>query len=621
MAEEVGVKVGVQVDGQATLKQLRQDLKTAQGEALALSKQFGETSKEAMAAAKRVAEIKDQMADLNERVALLDPGAKFQVFGNAINTIAAGFTAAQGAMAAFGAESEEVQESLLKVQGALALSQGLSTLTDSWKDFERLGAVIKTKVVTALTTLRGALIATGIGAAVVAVGALVANFEKVEEWLKKIIPGFEGFTKAFNRLKAVAAGVLNGIIESFKVIGEVVADIFSGDFSEALDTARGAGKRIGAAYNEGFQEEVKDQADEAARNAVAAQIKADEAHLRILRAGGEKRLKEAEALEKKIARARIDAEKAGSDEQREAIIAFAELLEKQRTEQALKAEQQRKEAGQKALQALQEQHSQEYEIEKIRGTDLFNLKSQQLQAQLDLAKKYGLDLAALQAQQTDEEIAKRAAVDEILTGRITARDQKIISSLTNVAAASDALTNKQIQNNKSLELSDQAREQVKVATETGMRTAMEGTAALAESLAGLAGEQTAAGKALAIAGTTINTYQAAMQAYLNGQMIGGPYGIIAGVLAAAAAVATGIANVKRIVAVQIPGGKGSGSGSTPSGVSAPTAPVVRRDTGTMIDQLAQVNSNLNQPGRIQVVESDITNTQNRVEVIENNAKF
>lgn len=617
-AEEVGVKVGVEVGGQATLKQLRQDLKAAQGDALAVSKQFGETSKEAMAAAKRVAELKDQMSDLNERVALMDPGAKFQVFGNAVNAIAAGFTAAQGAMAAFGVESEEVEKQLLKVQGALALSEGLSALTDSWKDFQRLGAVIKTQVVTAFTTLRGALIATGIGAAVVAVGALAANFEKVEEWLKKIIPGFDGFAKAFGKVKAAAMGVFNGIIESFKIIGEIIVDVFSGDFSEAIDTAKGAGKRIGAAYNEGFQEEVQNQADEAARAAVESQIKADEVRLRMLRAGGEKQAAAAAAVEKKIARARIDAAEAGSDEQREAIIAFAELLEKQRTEAAKKADDQRKEAGQKALDELVHQQDLEYERARISGNDLYLLKKQQLDQQLALQKKYGLDLDTTQKAQDKEELERRSRLNTGLTESVHATSGVISTGLENVDKNWSSLRQKWDDNVKHQQEIDKADQELKLKTEQGKQMAMEGTAALAESLSGLAGEQTAVGKTLAIAGTTINTYQAAMQAYLNGQMIGGPYGIVAGVLAAAAAVATGVANVKRIVAVKVPGK--SSTGSTPT-AAAPAVPMVRQDTGSMINQLNQVNSNLNQPTRVQVVESDITNTQERVQVIENNAKF
>lgn len=96
----------------------------------------------------------------------------------------------------------------------------------------------------------------------------------------------------------------------------------------------------------------------------------------------------------------------------------------------------------------------------------------------------------------------------------------------------------------------------------------------ANNIATIFGEQTAVGKAAAVAATTIDTFRAAMAAYTGMvSAIPGPVGIAAGVVAAAASVATGIANVKKILAVKsgLPGDKGvSASGMTASGTSVPT---------------------------------------------------
>jgi hypothetical protein len=54
--------------------------------------------------------------------------------------------------------------------------------------FKQLGAVIRTQVVTAFSTLRGAIIATGLGALAVGIGLLVANWDKVVESFKKSFP-------------------------------------------------------------------------------------------------------------------------------------------------------------------------------------------------------------------------------------------------------------------------------------------------------------------------------------------------------------------------------------------------------------------------------------------------
>jgi chromosome segregation ATPase len=91
----------------------------------------------------------------------------------------------------------------------------------------------------------------------------------------------------------------------------------------------------------------------------------------------------------------------------------------------------------------------------------------------------------------------------------------------------------------------------------------------AENLAIIFGETTAAGKAAAIAATTIDTFRSATAAY-SGMVsaIPGPVGIAAGIVAAAASVAMGIANVKKILAVKT---DGSGGGSADAGSSGPSA--------------------------------------------------
>mgnify|MGYP001122036804 CR=1 FL=1 len=112
-----------------------------------------------------------------------------QKLGGALNGVTSGFAATQGAMALFGDENEALEKSLLKVQSALAIQQGVQGLTEAYRE---LG--IGTKIAgaaqaaftfvtggasTALKVFRAALVSTGVGALVVAVGLLVANFDKL----------------------------------------------------------------------------------------------------------------------------------------------------------------------------------------------------------------------------------------------------------------------------------------------------------------------------------------------------------------------------------------------------------------------------------------------------------
>jgi hypothetical protein len=90
--------------------------------------------------------------------------------GAALEGAAAGFEFVQGAMGLFGTESEEIEEALLKVQSAMALAQGIEGIRAAIPLFRSFALVIRNGVVNAFSTLRGAIISTGIGALVVALG-------------------------------------------------------------------------------------------------------------------------------------------------------------------------------------------------------------------------------------------------------------------------------------------------------------------------------------------------------------------------------------------------------------------------------------------------------------------
>ena len=129
-------------------------------------------------------------------------------------------------------------------------------------------------------------------------------------------------------------------------------------------------------------------------------------------------------------------------------------------------------------------------------------------------------------------------------------------------------------------------------------------------LAGLLGKESAAGKAAAIAAATIDTYQSATSSYksLAGIPIVGP---VLGGIAAAAAVASGIATVKKIAATKTPGpsggGGGGGSGPTPIPAQAPAFNIVGSG-GT--NQLAEaIGETEQQPVKAFVVSNDVTSAQ------------
>lgn len=210
--EKVGIKITVDgKEAEQSVGSIRKQLKEANAELIRAQEEFGQFSAEAVSAAKKVANLKDQIGDAAEITALFDPGKKFAAFSAAIQGVAGGFAAVQGAIGLLGVESEDLEKQLLKVQSALALSEGLSTISDLGPKLEglkstlsnisivqkanaaanRLAAATMTTFGVSVNTtsvafrvLRGAIIATGIGVLVVALGAAVeafSNFKSAAE--------------------------------------------------------------------------------------------------------------------------------------------------------------------------------------------------------------------------------------------------------------------------------------------------------------------------------------------------------------------------------------------------------------------------------------------------------
>lgn len=202
MAEEI--KLDLKVDG---FQSLRAQLKEAQMEAQALTDKFGEGSAEALAAAGKVGKLRDEIGDAAARAnALGTTAGKFQAVTRSIAGLAGGFSALQGTLALVGAESGAVEESIKKVQSAMALTQGLSAIADSVDAFKDLGAVIQASTIfqkannittsiaigiqkafgvatvgvgNAFKILKLAIASTGIGALIVAAGFLIT---KLMDW-------------------------------------------------------------------------------------------------------------------------------------------------------------------------------------------------------------------------------------------------------------------------------------------------------------------------------------------------------------------------------------------------------------------------------------------------------
>lgn len=129
---------------------------------------------------------------------------------------------------------------------------------------------------------------------------------------------------------------------------------------------------------------------------------------------------------------------------------------------------------------------------------------------------------------------------------------------------------------------------------------------VADALGGVAellGQESAAGKAAAIAQSIINTYQGATKALGQGGIFGA--------VAAAGVIASGMASVKKIIATKIPGADGGGNAAI-SGVGGQiqnieqSIPAFNVVGASPINQIAEA---LNKPQRAYVVSGDVTTAQ------------
>ena len=142
--------------------------------------QFGEFSPEASKAEKALAGARDRMEDFNDRVKAVNPD-RFSKINTVVQGVASGFAAAQGAMALFGNESKDFEKTMIKLQGAMALSQGLEGLGKIQQQFGAIFKDVVSGAKKAFAAIKAGIGSTGIGLILVALGAIVAYWDDIKE--------------------------------------------------------------------------------------------------------------------------------------------------------------------------------------------------------------------------------------------------------------------------------------------------------------------------------------------------------------------------------------------------------------------------------------------------------
>lgn len=643
----------INLDIETNLGSLKSQLREAQAAVAELSDKFGVTSKEAAEAAKRAAELKDRIEDAKALTDAFNPDAKFNALSRSIGGALDGFQAFEGALGLIGVESEDLQKTLLKVQSAMSLSQGIQGVMEAKDSFIQLGAVVK-NAFSGMTTAAKAFAVTGVGLLITALGLIAANWDKIsgntDEAVKKQKAYQEGakkqaefigseskeFATLISRLKATNQGT--------KERSDLIKKINTGygttlkNLKDEAAFQRQANEEL-ASYLEYQKAKYKLQANEdliqknlEKQSKIQQEIVNSEKEQQKLReslekAGGSKYT--AAALTKSIA-AQAEYQKRLNDELKEAEKRFenygaaaqkAQVKVDDITESGTKYVEQTKELvdGQE-LAKLREYNREATDLFKSEYEKQVRDIREKYAEQIALAKKYKQDTTALEAAQTQE---LEDALDKSMKSLETLSLQKVQIQQRDLGTLQGSINQelKLKQEAADLELlqlqvkAQRARKIEEQSQSFKVKAVQDGLSAIASitELFGKKSEKAAkrafqVQKAANMASALISTYQNATAAYASQfTPLPTPDSPIRGGIVAGIAVATGLANVAKIAQQKFEspstGGGGGSTGSAGGGVMSPNFNIVGNSG---FNQLAQIQQ---QPIQAYVVSGEVTSAQ------------
>lgn len=498
-----------------------------------------------------------------------------------------------------------------------------------------------------LSKMQKALLATGIGALVVGVGLLIANWDKLtkaisgataeskvyKEAQDKIISSVSKvqteITKMKDAIELAEQGTISkeSALEQYnKALGESVGYAESLEQAESL-LVKNAATVIEVTRLKAQSEALYAKAAEARAKVIAGDESLDpnwwdtiknatvsafyginSASTFATKQGltqidnSQEAIKTAETLEgsaadlqTKIAELQKGLEKGSlSPKQREKRNKQIEDLEKKANEEAIQREKDKAAALESIRQALidTEDERRNEELRKIKES---------YDEQIRLAEQY-------YGEESETVLALRQAQKTALDEQQSEFDEQDAEAA--IARAEEAKKLADEETKLKQETADAQKAIDDAALATKIKT-LDDTEKGLNQLSDIAGESTVAGKGFAIASATLNTYRGVSDALAATTVT--PFETALKFVNAAAILTNGLRNVKKIVSVKIPnakGGGGTGGASSPSGgaISQPPAFNVVGQGGT--NQLAQaIGQQEQQPVQAYVVANDVTSAQ------------
>ena len=417
----------------AELRELQMALQQMEASGDTSSKQFIEMSV-------RAGELKDQIGDTAQQIRILSSDTKHvDALISGVTGLVGAFTAVQGATALFGAENEELNEALLKVNGAMAILQGLQAVQETLnKDsafsviFMRNARVAETTAIVGQTTALGAntvamtastlatkafsfaLNAIGIGLIITAIALLVEYWDDLTAGVKKFLPVGTDVGKMFDRIKSYALGVGNAILQwVIKPYQAMYELIINGDIEKALDTLK-KGLNVSANFSEGFRSQEARNAQKYRDEQEAKNIEFAKRELERRKNRGEDTFK----LEQRLRAREMAFNKRTGKENDDLKKEYEDAEDKRFAENAKKGEDRRKKAEEQAKKDAEKRKKDAEEANK-KAIELQQKQNQQIAKFADELKN--VEIRNIQ----DKTKRERASLEKSLDDKISAIEKEV----------------------------------------------------------------------------------------------------------------------------------------------------------------------------------------------------
>jgi len=425
------------------------------------------------------------------------------------------------------------------------------SLNDVKRGIQTVGLTAKKS----FATIKAGIMSTGIGALVIAVGTLVSYFTNTKR-------GADQLSQAFTGLGAV----IDVLTDRASKVGETLFNIFNQPFTKTLTDIKGAFT--------GITEEVTKE--------VSAMVELKKRTQELRDADNEFMVQKANTR-REIEKARLIAEdESKSAQERLENLEKALELEAETTEKEVELAQERMKIKEEEMKLSENSAEDERELAQLRARVI-----ETETASVRMRRRVVTEVNSLEREIHTERMQR--------LNDLKAADQERMGTLTKMPRLAEKSAKGIIQaNNEELDIYLANNDEKKKSDEEVARAKISGYSSMLSAISNFAGES----KELAVASAVMSTYEGANAVFTDKTLP-----TVAKFPMAAAVIINGLANVKRILSTDVPGGGGNNPAPSDTGTPAPEMLSGRFTLGGGEEA---------QPVQAYVVTDDMTNNQNKL---------